>query len=211
MLNIPIVYEDDSEDYKREIDALIRQKTYALSVNKAKISKKYQGKFLEDFKIFNSFYEKLHKMITDYVANFQVVGSDWYIFLGSRGTGKTYTACVIANELLIKNRTARYTSLPVLLSSIKAGYTTKESHAILQELISVDFLIVDELGVTALSEDDYRNLFIVFDERYSNEKATLLISNAQSLDFLGQALTDRLQEVAKVVRFKGDSLRGKDD
>ena len=204
---LPLPFETDSDEVKEQYALFHRLKKYVAEFESTGLGRKAYGKFLEEYDTPTPFHGRLKAKIQDYVSRFTSLDDKWFVFLGSRGTGKTYAASVIANELLKAGYRVRYTSLPRLLSDIKRGYSNKND--VTEALIKADYLVIDEFGASKLSDDDYRNLFILIDSRYADGRATVVISNANDLNFLGEALVDRFVEVAEVILFQGESLRGK--
>lgn len=197
---------DISPEHLAEVERARRQENLERLYPDSGVKYRYSDALLETFRAETPEQERLKAFIAGFIATFGR-SSDWFLFLGKRGTGKTHAACTICNELMADGKHVKYSSLPRLLADIKGGYGKGENK--LGELIDAPLLVIDELGVIKLSEDDYRNLFILLDERYMEERATILISNAENLDFLGEAILDRLTETAKTIRFEGEGRRAK--
>lgn len=90
----------------------------------------------------------------------------------------------------------------------------------LQQVQETGFLVLDELGCTALANDERLMLDEVLKHRYEHRKPTILISNLPLAgkpdnpglkEFLGDALTDRIREATGngkfIVQFSGESYR----
>lgn len=200
------------EDYGSEALAESRRKReFDRLYPESGVKYRYSAAFLSSFSADTAEQKKLKSLVEKFLREFLESethrGMEWLVLLGRRGTGKTYAACTICNELSSMGHAAQYIALPRLLSEIKQGYGKGENR--LNDFINVPFLALDELGVIRLSEDDYRNLLILLDERYAEELPTVLISNSPGLDFLGEALIDRLSEIAKIITLEGESRRRK--
>lgn len=79
-----------------------------------------------------------------------------------------------------------------------ANYTTKP------------ILVLDEIGRTLKREKEIEFLSYILRKRYDNKLPTIIISNLDRktlLKILGEAVVDRLTEVATSIEFSGESYR----
>lgn len=124
-----------------------------------------------------------------------------FIFVGPPGSGKTHLAIAILHDL-IKNKkvTGRYAPVHKIIQRFKATYNHNSTETYLDVLAlfaSFDLLIVDEVGRSMGSEHDQTCFFQLLDERYSNMKSTILITNEIPSDLalcIGPQVVDRLKE-----------------
>lgn len=149
--------------------------------------------------------QQIKQELQRYVENFRDRSANWLLFLGKKGTGKTYAACAVCNELMENGIGVKYVSLPKLLMDIKNGYSSKTN--VLEEYLNIPFLVIDELATKGLSDDEYRNLFVLVDERYAEEYATVFISNTEKISVLGESILDRILELVQTMSFNNTSLR----
>jgi DNA replication protein DnaC len=156
-------------------------------------------------------------------------GCGFALFVGPTGPGKTRLACNIVRELL--NKDALYVRQGVLTTALRATYgpqsveydddgrRVKPKHP-LKITQDVRFLVLDEIGCTALANDEHLLLDELLKHRYEHRKPTILISNLPLTgtpdkpglkEFLGDALSDRIKEASGngkfIVQFKGESYR----
>jgi DNA replication protein DnaC len=140
------------------------------------------------------------------------------VFVGLPGTGKTRLACNIIREL--NHLAALYVRQAELTAALRATYGNhsleymKPPESPLALAQCVAFLVLDEIGCTALANDELRLLDELLKHRYEHRKPTLLISNlpvAGLKQFLGDALADRIQEATGkgkfIFQFSGVSFR----
>ena len=122
------------------------------------------------------------------------------VMLGAAGCGKTHLAIGIAKHVAEKGGTARYTTVMDMLGRIKATYSrdaAEKEQDVLNELATVDMLVIDEVGRQLDTNYTEAQFFSVLDKRYRNKKPTVLVSNlnkAKFVDYLGAAIVDRLRE-----------------
>ncbi len=172
---------------------------------------RYSSKTLNDFKIITKEHTSVKDAMLDYINNFSKQ-EDNLLLVGGKGSGKTFTASLIAKELY-KHRdiTLYYTRLHSLFSDIKDGFNQSNTSNIFEYACNVDLLILDEVGSYSLSNYDYQQFFSLIDERYSNELKTIFITNIEKIkdfiEFLNSAISDRVFESIKIINFGQTSIR----
>lgn len=136
------------------------------------------------------------------------------IFMGAPGTGKTHLACAIAHEFMTKTyKSALFTDVPKLIREVRSTWQKDAQFSekqVLKNLVEVDLLIIDEVGVQYGTDSERNILFEVINGRYENMKPMILISNFAKDDlesFLGVRVFDRLREISKGVVFNWESYR----
>jgi DNA replication protein DnaC len=151
------------------------------------------------------------------------------LFVGLPGTGKTRLACNIVREL--ETHDALYVRQGTLTIELRANYGRRdvylhrrerrdeddedeEQPTLLETLQELRFLVLDEIGCTALGNDERLLLDELLKHRYDHGKPTILISNLPLngvQEFLGDALFDRIRAAAGggkfLLQFQGDSHR----
>lgn len=151
------------------------------------------------------------------------------LLVGMPGTGKTRLACDMLKELA--ELEARYIRHGTLTTQHRASYGRKEivlgrqaqdndsvaedkPRGVLDLLQKVPLLVLDELGCTAMANDERLLMDELLKERYDCRRPTILISNLdlrQLREFLGDALTERIAHATGnhrfVLQFNGSSYR----
>ena len=121
----------------------------------------------------------------------------------------------IANEMLKRNKTVLYQTAPIMLDSIIDYKLGKSSNFnVLKNLLSVDLLVIDDLGTESLNNMKFSELFTLINTRLLNQnnKATkTIISTNVSLDNLastyGERIISRLIGSYNICYFFGDDIR----
>ncbi len=137
------------------------------------------------------------------------------LFIGNTGLGKTFMSNCIANEMLERNKTVLYQTAPIMLDSIIDYKLGKSSNFnVLKNLLSVDLLVIDDLGTESLNNMKFSELFTLINTRLLNQnnKATkTIISTNLSLDNLastyGERIISRLIGSYNICYFFGDDIR----
>lgn len=138
------------------------------------------------------------------------------IFCGKPGTGKTHLACGIAQAVIHKGYTAKYTTAYAAIGSIKAtwGNESTDTHKqVVMRYVEADLLIMDEIGVQFGTDAEKILIYEIISGRYDRRLPTILISNfdrKELVDFIGERCVDRVEEGGGIVlAFNWDSMRPK--
>ena len=219
-----------NSDYTTEMCSCLKQKLYNEQYNKANIS----NLDTQNFDAFSdSFYsnevnkEKYHSNISPreninlikdicfkFIENFDSLEQKNLLFTGNTGLGKTFLSSCIANELIKKGKNVLYQTAPVMLDSIidyrfgKSGSTN-----ILNSILSVDLLIIDDLGTENINNMKFTELFNIINTRLLNQRKVTktIISTNLSLQNLyanyDERIVSRLVGNYDICYFFGDDIR----
>lgn len=133
------------------------------------------------------------------------------IFWGKVGTGKSYTAACIANELLAKLTTVIMTSFVKILQDVQNPQFDEASY--ISKLNSAKLLIIDDLGTERGTEYANEKVYNVIDSRYRSSKPMILTTNMtieemmQTTDIRYKRIYDRIFEMCYPVKMAGASWR----
>lgn len=135
------------------------------------------------------------------------------ILSGPPGLGKTHLACALVNEAIANGIAARYTAWPDAIHAHREAQHDRQHPArkLLEELAEAEMLVIDELGLQALTDWTSAELFRLADARYREELPTIIVGNfsAQTLpQAVGERVADRLRESCAHVALTGASKRG---
>ncbi len=111
-----------------------------------------------------------------YAENFEKLKAEnkGMMFLGTVGTGKTFAACCIANELIERGYDVWMTTMLPLLRS--AG-TFSVCESVFERIQKVDLLVLDDFGTTNNSERNLELLFEIIDTRARSGKPLIITTN----------------------------------
>jgi len=145
--------------------------------------------------------------------NFKTSNQNLY-FCGSSGTGKTFLASCIANDLIRKGYSVVYQSAYKLFQFMEdykfCRIDRSENNDIYDSIYNDDLLIIDDLGTEFNTAYTCSVLFDILNTRILNEKSTIISSNL-SLNTLEKKYTDRVASRIignfEVMRFLGDDIR----
>lgn len=133
---------------------------------------------------------------------------------GPTGVGKTYLACALAQKACREGFRARYVRVGRLVSEFATARLDGSYLERLTTFSRLDLLVLDDWGVTPLTDDNRRDLLEILDDRY-DRKSTLVTSqipvdgwHAYLADpTLADAILDRLVHNSHRVTLSGESMR----
>ena len=124
--------------------------------------------------------------------------------IGNRGSGKTRMAAEIIRQ--INPGYSRYMTAARLFLSLQETYGDKvsaSSKAIIDKMIACPLLVIDEVSDQGHTPWRSEKLTQIVDERYSEERPTLLISALTITSLqqcLGEAIISRINETGGVIQ-----------
>lgn len=155
------------------------------------------------------------KLCQRYVSRFDKMmeKNQGLIFWGDVGTGKSYAAACIANELLSKGIPVVMTSLVKILEIVQSGEENESN--IISRLNSARLVIFDDLGAERSTDYALEKIYNIIDSRYRSKKPMLLTTNLtidemkEETDRRYSRIYDRIFEVCYPMQFTGKSWRKK--
>lgn len=186
-----------------------------LVMGRAGISPLHQDCTFSNYIVTNQGQRAALNSAKDYAEKFDG-GLSSFVFSGDCGTGKNHLAAAICNSLLARGKTVLCISLPDLMSKFRESYdknSSLTSHGLLNELVRVDLLILDEIGIQH-SNSDNTSIIInqIVDKRTSSLKSIGMLTN---LDYtgmeskLGRRVVDRMTMRGIWVNFNWESYRSR--
>ena len=158
--------------------------------------------------------KKIRKICEDFIQNFDDPKEKNLLFTGNTGLGKTFLTNCIANELLKSGKTVLYQTSPVMLDSILDYRFGKNNNFNYSDLLSVDLLIIDDLGTESLNNMKFSELFNILNTRLLNQNHHItktIISTNLSLNNLfktyDERIFSRLAGYYNICKFFGDDIR----
>ena len=136
------------------------------------------------------------------------------IITGPTGVGKTYIACALGVSACRAGISTYYSRVPRLLQELKIARADGSYVKLLQKLSRVNLLIIDDWGLSLLSEEERTDFLEIMEDRYK-VRATL-VSSQIPLDkwheviaepTIADAICDRLIHNAYKLNLTGKSMR----
>lgn len=123
--------------------------------------------------------EELSKACMKYAEKFNA-SADWLLLFGDCGTGKSFAAACICNELISKGLSVRFTTISQIEQEL---WGTTNKSEIYDKLSKYDLLCIDDLGAERSSEYMQQITFDVIDKRLCSGKPCVITSNLSGADF----------------------------
>ena len=153
-----------------------------------------------------------------FIENFEDLQEKNLFFCGNTGLGKTYMSNAIANEILKKGKTVLYQTAPVLLETVIDGkfnkYKNQNSDEFYKNVLTVDLLIIDDLGTENINTMTVNELFTILNTRIlnlNNKPTKTIISTNLSIEQIFKIYEERIgSRIAgyyNIFQFVGEDLR----
>lgn len=200
--------KEEAEKKRQEMQRLERLKASSFMDAKMKTAK------LENYQV-NEDNRKAYNLACNYVKKFGEMYKDHQGLLlwGPVGTGKSYTAACIANELLDQMVPVVMTSFVKILQNIQSNHDEEEK--IMAVLNAAKLLIIDDLRAERSTDYGFEKVFNIIDSRYLSGKPLILTTNMtlkdmkETEDIRYKRIYDRIFEMCFPIRLAGRSWREK--
>lgn len=151
----------------------------------------------------------------NFIKNFDNPDEKNLLFTGSTGLGKTFLSNCIAKEILSSGKTVLYQTAPIMLDNIlDYKFGNSELNEVYNNMINVDLLIIDDLGVEALNSFKLSELFNIINARllFQNNHITKTIISTNLnmnnlLDTYSERIFSRIAYYYNICRFFGNDIR----
>ncbi len=136
------------------------------------------------------------------------------LITGPTGAGKTYVACALAQKACREGHSTLYVRMSRLLADLVIARRDGSYQEQLRKLARVELLVLDDWGVTPLTDEGRRDLLEILDDRY-DRKSTLVTSQIPvdrwheylADPTIADAILDRLVHNAQRLALTGESMR----
>jgi DNA replication protein DnaC len=138
------------------------------------------------------------------------------IIVGPTGVGKSYLACALAHKACREGMSSFYIRTPKLYYMLAMARADGSYARVLAKLAKPAVLILDDLGLSALTGQERQDLLEVIEDRHGST-STIVTSQLPVEHWhevigdptIADALLDRLVHNAHKITLKGESLRRK--
>lgn len=136
------------------------------------------------------------------------------IIVGPTGTGKTYLSCALAQTACREGLSAYYLRAPTLYRNLAMAKADGSYARVLARLGRISLLVLDDLGLAALTDHERRDLLEVIEDRHG-AGSTIITSQLPVEHWhevigdptIADALLDRLVHNAHRITLRGESMR----
>lgn len=133
------------------------------------------------------------------------------VFYGNVGSGKTYLAACIANELMSKGIPVLMTNFSQIINTISGSYDGKQAY--IDSMSNFDVLIIDDLGAERYTEYAQEIVFSVIDTRIRLKKPLIVTTNlsigelSNTKDITKERIYSRVLERCYPIEVSGEDRR----
>lgn len=156
--------------------------------------------------------ERLLKIVHNYIVNFDRMYKEnqGLLLWGPVGTGKSYAAATIANELLQRRTSVVMTSFIKILKEVG---TFDADNGKIEKINNAKLLVIDDLGAERGTDYTLERVYDIIDSRYRCNKPIILTTNLtmeqmkECDDIRYNRIYDRIFEMCYPVKVTGLSWR----
>lgn len=157
--------------------------------------------------------KELSNAMKKYTENFKEFKKDGtgLLLFGTVGTGKTYYAACIANELIDKGYTVLMTNFARLVNQLQGKFEGRQEY--IDSLNDYSLLIIDDLGAERSSEYMQETVFNIIDARYRAGLPFIITTNLSLAEIVNtdaiayKRIYDRILERCYPIEVEGQSRR----
>lgn len=197
---------EEAEERKKAMERIERLRNNSL------IDDKLRKVRLSSFQQ-NADNQKIYTLAEKYVKQFEEMYEkrQGILFWGPVGTGKSYTAACIANELMDQMVPVVMTSFAKILQNIQGNQ--EEEKVFMNRMNDARLLIIDDLGTERNTDYALEKVYNIIDSRYRAGKPLILTTNMtvkemqETMDIRYKRIYDRIFEMCFPVRVAGQSWR----
>lgn len=125
---------------------------------------------------------------------------------GPPGAGKSHLAAALALAVAARGRAVSYASVPELLAFVRSGFGDSTADDRVRALAGVYLLVLDDLGAGKQSEWALDVLFRIVNERWREERPTVVTSNLP-LGEQEERIGSRLAQMCQVIALRVGDYR----
>ncbi|MBD5504624.1 MAG: ATP-binding protein [Lachnospiraceae bacterium] len=197
--------QKQQEEYREKMAQIQRIRDASM------MESKYRDAKFSSYTVVNQ-NQKVYQIARKYTENFRQMLKDnqGIIFWGPVGTGKSFTAACIANELLTCQVPVIMTSFVKILQNLQAQ---QDEAAYISMLNNASLLILDDLGTERNTDYALEKVYNVIDSRSREAKPMILTTNLTLSEMLDiediryKRIYDRIFETCLPVEVAGESFR----
>jgi DNA replication protein DnaC len=138
------------------------------------------------------------------------------LITGPCGVGKSFIACALSHKACLMGYSAFYLRAPRLFNDLTVAKGDGRYPRLMKSLARTNLLIIDDWGLSTLSDSDRTDLLEVLEDRH-NIQSTIVTSQLPVKHWhevignatLADAILDRLVHNAYTIELKGESIRKK--
>jgi len=139
-----------------------------------------------------------------------VLQGAWVFLTGGAGTGKTYTAVILAKIAIAFEKTVLFENVASALDGLRPSADEQKRAEFKKRLINTEVLVLDDIGHEKASEWVREQLYLIVNQRWQSKRQTIFTSNFPLEDLkirISSAVYSRVKGESLEINFDSD---GKD-
>jgi hypothetical protein fgonA2_02174 len=123
---------------------------------------------------------KAYTIAKNYAKDFEAMKKDnvGLVFIGTVGSGKTFLAFAIANELIeTKQIRVKLRNFAQIINDLQKGGFDLDRNEYIRNLVSIPLLILDDLGIERDTTYAKEQVYQIVNSRYLEHKPTIFTTN----------------------------------
>jgi DNA replication protein DnaC len=133
---------------------------------------------------------------------------------GKTGVGKSFLSCALGQKACREGYTCLYARSSRLFSDLAIAKATGKYVKLLDTISKKDLLVIDDFGLSALTDEQRRDLLEIMDDRYQ-KRSTMIVGQLPTAHYheiigdptIADAILDRFIHNAHKIDLKGKSIR----
>lgn len=159
----------------------------------------------------------LYNDLIEYVENFEKIKNESHnsiMLTGKPGVGKTHLSEAVGNALIKNGYTVLYQTANNIFSKLveyKFGEAKKYNDYI-ENIITVDLLIIDDLGIESINAPRIEEMFTIINERMIRNNPIIISTNLSIQDIIntyGDRIISRISGNSRMYKIDGEDIRVK--
>jgi len=159
-------------------------------------------------------HKKIYDVLKQYCDKFPAVKTPNIVLCGATGTGKTFAANIITQNLKSKGFDVQFTTAFAMVNAFQKYVNSwGRDFDSIDDFLSCDMLIIDDLGAEpTIKNITQEHICNILNERLSNGRAFIITTNlapAAIIERYDQRIASRIlsKETSTLIEFKGKDLR----
>lgn len=135
-------------------------------------------------------------------------GSGGLFFYGIPGTGKTFLTSIVTKEFLKLGKSVIFGDVPTLLRILRDTFDNPNINLadLMRNLVTVDLLVLDDLGAERPTSWGVEQLHSIVDQRYNSENKPIIVTSNYRLSEIGERLNHPKDDNVRLPNVTGDRI-----
>ena len=192
-----------------------RERRLRRKIDRAQIPARYSGLTFENYSV-----DAGNKNAVNWAKHVIKNPRQSLYISGGAGTGKTFLAAILAQELMKAGKSVLFVDVPTLLDNLRKTFNkSSDSDTTLDEMMkalsTADVLILDDMGVENPTAWVAERVYLIVNDRYNTDKPVIVTSNLSlgalinrfADEITGTRIVSRLQQMCKLAEITGSDRR----